>query len=551
MAAGDGANCISGLRESPEFFHKENTQMQQDMAQDTFAALWNDRVTATPDRQFLVFQDVNGTVTEWSYGEFDLVVANARALFARHGVGHGQAVHVVLKNSPIFVALWLACATSGSVFVPVDPGSSEQDLGRQIDRIKPTLGICSLAGQSTYEAAASARGINVVCFTETPDDVAVSGGAVLADLPDAGGESGAIRRRDRLAVMFTSGTTSQPKGVVLTQANYHTVAEQMAALAELREDHRWYVTLPLFHANAQYYCISPAILVGASIAITAAFSASRWIAEAQKLGVTHASLFAAPIRMILGRTPHDAPQLALEHVWFAQNLGGEHYTAFEKLVGVAPRQIYGMTETVTVVTANPVLAPRPDRIGSVVPGKRIRVTDPETGAECSGSPGVLEVAGIPGEDLFLEYFEDSEKTSLAFDARSDRDVWFSTGDLVEVCDDGALRFIGRTDDVIKVAGENVSLSDIEAAVAQAPGVLEAAVLSQPDPIRDVVPVAYVVPKDAGDPPSIAALDDWAVENLVPSARPHAWHLIAELPRTSVGKVKRFVMRDAPAAEHRE
>ena len=145
-------------------------------------------------------------------------------------------------------------------------------------------------------------------LTETAADVApaadAAGSAVAA----------AVAPMDRLAVMFTSGTTSEPKGVVLTQHNYAHVADTMSAVVGLRPEHRWLVTLPLFHANAQYYCIAPAIAVGASVALTSAFSASQWLRQASDLAATHASLFAAPIRMILARRPADAPAGRLEHV---------------------------------------------------------------------------------------------------------------------------------------------------------------------------------------------------------------------------------------------
>jgi crotonobetaine/carnitine-CoA ligase len=351
----------------------------------------------------------------------------------------------------------------------------------------------------------------------------------------------AVAPQDRLAVMFTSGTTSQPKGVVLTQANYAHVAATMAAAAELAERHRWYVTLPLFHANAQYYCFAPAIAVGASVALTATFSASRWVRHARELDVTHASLFAAPIRMILARLPVDEKPIDLEHVWFAQNLGREHYEQFARLVGTRPRQLYGMTETIAIVTADTSRPYTNDVIGAPIAGRTVRVVDPQTGDDATaGTPGELVVGGRLGVDLMAGYL-DAKQTARAVRHKGD-ETWFNTGDLVTADACGILRFVGRVDDVIKVAGENVSLAEVEAAAAQAPGVLEVAVVAQPDPVRDVVPVAYVVAQDRDSPPAMSDLVAWAQANLTPAARPREWHFIDQLPRTSVGKVRRFKIR---------
>ena len=287
---------------------------------------------------------------------------------------------------------------------------------------------------------------------------------------------------DRLAVMFTSGTTSEPKGVVLTQRNYAYVADTMSAVVGLRPEHRWLVTLPLFHANAQYYCIAPAIAVGASVALTSAFSASQWLRQARDLAATHASLFAAPIRMILARRPADAPAGRLEHVWFAQNLGQQHYDEFAALAGCRPRQLYGMTETVAIVCADVSDPYRHDTIGPPIGGRSVVLRNPETGADAPpGEPGELVLAGVPGEDIFLEYLDDPAATGRSF-VRRDGVTWFRTGDMVVRADGtDALRFVGRRDDVIKVSGENVSLTEVEATLAQAPGVLECAVLGLAGP----------------------------------------------------------------------
>ncbi len=506
----------------------------------TFAQRWDATVRTGGDRPFLVFEGPDRSVSQWTYREFDEVVTRTGATLAASGVTHGSPVHVALRNCPAFIATWLACARSGAWMVPVDPTSTARDISRQLDRVRPAAGICAASSADVYAAgvAESAAGrLAVIELAETAADVSA---AASAGERAAGAPGLAVAPADRLAVMFTSGTTSEPKGVVLTQHNYAHVADTMSAIVGLRPEHRWLVTLPLFHANAQYYCIAPAIAVGASVALTSAFSASQWLRQARDLSATHASLFAAPIRMILARRPAGALAGRLEHVWFAQNLGAQHYDEFSALAGCRPRQLYGMTETVAIVCADVSDPYRNDTIGPPVQGRPVMLRNPETGADARpGEPAELVLGGVPGEDIFLEYLDDPAATGRSL-VRRDGATWFRTGDMVaRVPGSGALRFVGRRDDVIKVSGENVSLAEIEAILAQAPGVLECAVLGRPDPVRDTVPVAYVVPRDPEHPPAISDLAEWSVRNLAAAARPRDWHLIEALPRTSVGKVRRF------------
>ncbi|OZF26117.1 o-succinylbenzoate--CoA ligase [Rhodococcus sp. 14-2483-1-2] len=501
---------------------------------------WEQSVGAHPENTFLLFQEDDGTQGQWTYAEFDTIVDRfANRLYA-NGVRHGGVVHVCLRNSPAFVAIWLAASKLGAWFVPVDPASTERDISRQLERTHPTVGICARSRNAVYLSAASKFDIMVI---EVEENIAgVANGNALLDGARVAYFDSHVMPSDRLAVMFTSGTTSEPKGVVLTQHNYSHVAGAMAAAASLRSEHRWLIVLPLFHANAQFYGFASAIAVGASVALTSKFSASRWLEQARVLDATHASLFAAPMRMILARTPEGAVAHRLELVWFAQSLGEDHYSRFTDLVQCRPRQLYGMTETVAVVTADDNALPTHDVIGRPVHGRAVRLVDPVTDADVGdGEVGMIVVAGSRGEDLFSEYLDEPSVTAGSFFADGDR-TWFRTGDLAVKTELGALRFVGRIDDVIKVAGENVSLTEVEAAVAQAPGVLEAAVVSMEDPIRDHVPVAYVVPNDPANPPNITALASWAERALSPKERPRDWHIIDELPRTSVGKIRRFKIR---------
>ncbi|WP_037139265.1 class I adenylate-forming enzyme family protein [Rhodococcoides fascians] len=501
----------------------------------TFDVLWRNAVETHRESVFLIYRSAAGDDRSWTYGEFDELVDAAAGLLGDMGSSADAPVHIALKNCPEFVVLWLAAARLGTWIVSVDPASPSREIASQIRRSGAVVGICGKDRSDVYRAGAAHSPMHVIEI----DELAGQPGTVFGRPKAATNPTPSPTPSDRLALMFTSGTTSTPKGVVLTQNNYHYVSVTMANVLSLEPRHRWFVTLPLFHANAQYYCIGPAIAAGSSVALTASFSASRWPEQAASLEVTHASLFAAPIRMILARRAPQIPRLALDHVWFAQSLGEQHYKDFAAMVGCRPRQLYGMTETTAVVTADMSDEPSNDTIGTPLPGRTVRLLDPATGAAAGlGEAGVVAVVGTRGVDLFDGYLDDPDNTANTLRDTDDETVLY-TGDLATRDAAGVMRFVGRIDDVIKVAGENVSLSEIEAAVAQAPGVLEAAVVAEADLIRDHVPVAFVVARDRSNPPSSDDLDEWAAVNLSPQSRPRRWTVIDDLPRTSVGKVRRF------------
>lgn len=510
----------------------------------SFATIWDNTVRHHGKSDFLHFKR-DEEYASWSYEEFDRLVDLTVATLISYGLTRGSAIHVCLRNCPGFIAIWLAAARMGAWFVPVDPGSSAQDIAKQIRKTSPSLGICGQARADVYRRGTRDSSVRVIELPESAADLDEDSPLLLAIGKQEQKETPGPK--ERLSVMFTSGTTSEPKGVELTQANYACVGQVMAAAAELKSDHRWFVTLPLFHANAQFYCFAPAIVVGASVALTAEFSASRWVAQSLEMEATHASLFASPMRMILARTPEDQPRGKLEHVWFAQNLAEGHYREFTDLVGCTPRQLYGMTETVAVVTRDDRPVPTSDVIGTVLPSRWAKLINTDTYRRVpNGTPGLIAVAGERGEDLFAGYLDSPDITAESFFKDESGVEWFLTGDLAVENESGSWSFVGRVDDVIKVAGENVSLTEVEAAVAEAPGVLEAAVVAVADEIRDTVPIAYVVPRGGTVSTSVEELQQWAAQHLAPSKRPREWHILRELPRTSVGKIRRFKLTQGRA-----
>ena len=143
----------------------------------TFAHRWDAAVSSSGDRPFLVFEGPDGSVARWSYREFDAVVTRMGATLAAAGVTHGSPVHVVLRNCPAFIAIWLACARSGGWLVPVDPTSTARDIGRQLDRVRPAVGICAASRADVYAAGVRESGagrLTVIELAETAADVSVS-----------------------------------------------------------------------------------------------------------------------------------------------------------------------------------------------------------------------------------------------------------------------------------------------------------------------------------------------------------------------------------------
>jgi crotonobetaine/carnitine-CoA ligase len=494
-----------------------------------FSDVWDRAVAERADQPFLRFEAPSGDVATWTYGEFDAVVGRCAGLLAAHDVGAGDAVHLALTNSPAFVAVWLATMRLGAWMVPSDPMGAAPELAGHLRRTAPRVGFGSTARADVY-GEATAGAVPTVLVSESDATLEVFGD----DTVDAGWCRVPVRQR--AAVMFTSGTTGQPKGVELTQANYAFTGMTMAAAAGLEAHHRQLVVLPLFHANAQFYSIASAIWAGASVALIHTFSASRFLDQAAAHGATHASLFAAPMRMILARSDPPAEPVGLQHCWYAMNISEDQHATLTSWLGCPPRQLYGMTETAPAVLTEPAVDPEPSSMGRPTAGCLVDLDD-----------GELLVGGEPGVTIFAGYLDDPATTQASFRTRADGSRWFVTGDKATRRPDGRFVFAGRRSDVLKVAGENVSTVEVEQVLSAHAAVLEAAVVGRPDDVRDEVPVAFVVAADAAAPPSIDDLHDWCAQRLTKSKRPRDITLVDELPRTSVGKIRKFLLNEAARA----
>jgi carnitine-CoA ligase len=482
----------------------------------------------TPDRELVVFDDLAGNVKRFSWRDvLDRSTAVAFALSAA-GVRRGDFVHLHLPNRPEFLFAWFGCALRGAVMVPTNMASAPAELEYILGRVKATLSITDAASFDLVRAARDAVGVPDLVWRHDTLPVTATGTDPASLEADSD---------DDLAIMFTSGTTSRPKGVRVTHANYVFAGEAVAAGLGLGPDDRSLAVLPLFHANAQYYSVMGTLVSGGAVIITARFSASGWVDAAIRHDATVGSLFAAPIRMILAQRHHPHWRShRLRVVAFAQNLTTPEHELWERAVGAPLLQLYGMTETIGPPLMNPLWGfRRHDSVGRVSLGYRCRITDPDGKAVKPGTVGELLVGGVPGVSLMAGYLDDPGATAATMN-----DGWVRTGDLVREEPDGLISFVGRAKDMIKRSGENIAAGEIEDVLVAHPDVLDAAVVGVPDPMHDERIVAFVVTADGAT--GVEDLREWCSARLARFRVPEEFVGRTELPRTSVGKIRKQELR---------
>ncbi len=485
---------------------------------------------AHPDRDLLVFADVDGDTRAYSWREVVSQTESTAATLASLGVATGSFVHIHSRNRPEFLFAWFACSRLGAVLVPTNTQSAPQELEYILRHSGALLSIVEdELIDSVAKAAAALEAAHMVVHlsrltAERSAGEHTPGPAVVAPARDLG-------------LLYTSGTTSRPKGVLITEANYIFAGEVFAHNMRLSPADRVLTVLPLFHANAQYYTVMGALVSRATIVLASRFSARRLMPLIGEHRVTVASLFAAPMRMLLAQPEQTGwRDHALRAVAFAQNLSGQELERWNHVIGAPLVQLYGMTETVGAPVMNPMNGEtRADTIGRVSLGYTCRVIKDDGTLASTGEIGQLCVHGVPGATLMRGYLNDPEATAAAL-----HDGWLHTGDMVRVEDDGFLVFVDRKKDLIKRAGENVAASEVEFVLRGHPAVADTAVFGVPDPMRDEAIIAAVVLAD-GEFAKASDLLRWCADRLARFRVPNDIVILDRLPRTPVGKVQKHLL----------
>jgi crotonobetaine/carnitine-CoA ligase len=485
-----------------------------------------ERVARFGSDPFLVWESGQADARVWTYGEFAEEVDRVAAGLVARGVQAGDAVMLLLENSPAFLFCWFACARIGAVAIDTN--------ARYVaDELAHGLSLTGAVGAVTHEHLAARladTGVELG-WVVTVDEPEWTCTALHGDpglLPERAPDPGAP-----LCVQFTSGTTSRPKAVLYTHANCLWAGKVGAEHGRFTPDDVALVYGPLFHTQALSWLCLATFWVGGTVVLLPKFTASRFWQISRRHSCTVTSLLGI-LLATAGKEPTP------EHSYRRWVFGMER-PEIEAAFGIRLFNGWGMTEVVTECIVNDLDHPADvGAIGRAATEYQVRVAR-EDGADCViGEPGDLLIGGVRGVSLFAEYLNDPEATADSFDERG----YFRTGDRIVQLPSGALMFQSRAKDMLKVGGENVAAGEIERVLMGVPGVAAAAVVGRPDPIRDEVAVGFVTLAPGTD---AAGLPDTAIsscaEKLADFKVPRAVYVVDALPEALLGKVAKATLRE--------
>lgn len=342
---------------------------------------------------------------------------------------------------------------------------------------------------------------------------------------------------DTAVILYTSGTTAEPKGVELTYGNLHSNTVDSLDALGIHEDQTFLNILPPFHVFGLTACVLVPVGLGASVFAIPRFSPVAAVHAIRDRGISVMLAIPSMYRAILGTKSarrEDFANLKLA-ISGGEPLPDRIRAAFEERFGVTIRQGYGLTETAPVVSVCTLDAYKPGTVGRPIPNVQIRIVDADGKELPQGHDGEILVKG-PG--VMKGYYRRPEQTRAVLNDEG----WFSTGDIGRLDEDGFLSITGRAKDMLIIGGENVFPREIESALESHPSVIQAAVIGVADDMRGEVPVAFVLPERE------ASVDEHSLRNHAKTALagykvPRQVIIKEDLPLGPTGKILKRKLRE--------
>ncbi len=467
-----------------------------------------------------------------SYGAFFAGAEKMAAALVALGVKPGGRVAVQVDKSLGALQLYVGAVMAGGVFLPLNTGYTAAEVEYFLTDAAPTVAVCDPARFEALSPVAAKAGVAHLMTMDGSGEGSFKDAATAAEK----GLTPLPRSEDDLAaILYTSGTTGRSKGAMMSHRNLASNATTLAGLWGFTRDDVLIHALPIFHTHGLFVATNVALMSGCAVHFMAKFDADEILASMP----TATALMGVPTFYTrLLKTP-ELPEASKNMRLFISGsapLLAETHDQWRAATGHAILERYGMTET-NMITSNPLDGDRrAGTVGFPLPGVEVKITQAETGAEVAdGDPGVIEVRG---PNVFNGYWNMPEKTKE--DLRADG--FFITGDIAVKDERGYVSIVGRAKDLIISGGYNVYPKEVELLLDDVDGVLESAVVAAPHPDFGEAVVAVVVPQSPGSV-EISAIEIAASTGLARFKQPKHIVLAEELPRNTMGKVQKNVLRE--------
>jgi malonyl-CoA/methylmalonyl-CoA synthetase len=453
-------------------------------------------------------------------------------VLTKRGLSAGDRLAVQVEKSPEAVMLYAACAMSGVIFLPLNTAYTTDELEYFVENSGAKLVICDSAKQAALAPVATRLGARI-------DTLDADGSGTLTQATAGAPLTFPVVDRsedDLAAFLYTSGTTGRSKGAMLTQKNLLSNAETLSDYWRFTSDDILLHALPIFHSHGLFVAINVTLVAGGSMIFLPKFDLDTVLSLLPKA----TAMMGVPTfyTRLLGCDTFDRQLTENMRLFISGSapLLAETHRAFEDRTGHRILERYGMTET-NMNTSNPYDGDRrAGTVGFPLPGVEVKVCHPETGETLpTGEIGVLEVRG---PNVFKGYWQMPDKTA----AELREDGFFITGDLSMIDADGYVTIVGRNKDLIISGGYNIYPKEVELVLDEMPGVLESAVIGVPHPDFGESPVGILVALP-GETPDLKAIEQAVAEKLARFKHPKKLIVIEELPRNTMGKVQKNILRE--------
>jgi acyl-CoA synthetase (AMP-forming)/AMP-acid ligase II len=473
--------------------------------------------TTQPEAPFLLEAETGKMLT---YGQSIAAIEALRRSFG----AEPRCILLALPGGIPNAVIWLSALVGGHTLVPVAPDAPAQELARTMSAFPPDVILVERAEDRARFAASGARFLTqseceAQIHKATPEDRA------------------GLQPMEGRVYLMTSGSTGEPKGIVLGEPQITWTADQIRVSHQLSPSDCGLAVLPFFHINAPVVSLCASLLAGSTLVIAPRFSRSQFWTWIEHYQITWASIVPTILAMLLQTEKPNFLPGRLRFVRTASApLPAIQLLQFEQRFGIPVIETYGLTEAASQVCANPIPPGRhvPGSVGKPV-GVSLRICQPRTSG---GTPGLQDVA--PGETGEVCVAGPSVISSYVGKTGAEAfwGEWFRTGDLGYQDADGYIYLTGRLRDVIIRGGENIAPREIEEVLLAHPVVWEAVAVGRPDPLYGEQVVVYIVTHEAWTPALEERLRAHCAEYLSQHKIPSVFIATDAIPRTHTGKIDR-------------